>query len=170
MAPPSREELARIHSTNLRNIRAADCAGLKFEWEWDESPDLSWMDEEERSQEHEVLALLVRDRSGQVVASIGNVVDSDSGYRRELEAELAGEALDHMVPHSPGEEVAIFLAQLVFNGGVTAEMAYRALYANDELSMMALADYLMEHGSPIDTVDRLSLEETAQMIAQGDWE
>lgn len=67
---------------------------LDFEWGPEQDPDLSWMDDEERKQDHEVESVLARDReTGEVVAALGNIVDADSAYRRLVEAELALEAM-----------------------------------------------------------------------------
>src|SRR5437868_9324767 len=47
-------ELARAEKY-ARNL------GWEFEWEWDECPDLSWMSDEKREQEHEVLCCRIPD-------------------------------------------------------------------------------------------------------------
>lgn len=69
--------------------------GWEFEWEPDQSPDLSWMSDEERSQEHEVLCCRIPDPSNPKysLASLCGIVDADRNYGRVIEAELAIEAL-----------------------------------------------------------------------------
>jgi hypothetical protein len=67
----------------------AESVGMTFEWEWDESPDLSWMTESEQAEEHEVLVCIARYRDGEIAGSLG---DPDPTYRRVVEAELASEA------------------------------------------------------------------------------
>jgi len=66
-----------------------------YEWDWDECPDLSWMSDEEREQEHEVLCCRIVDPENPrySLASLGGIVDPDSNYRRVIEAELAAEAI-----------------------------------------------------------------------------
>jgi len=65
---------------------------MTFTWEWDESPDLSFMDPDEAAEPHEVLVCIARYRDGSVAASLGGIVDPDSEYQREIAAELAAEA------------------------------------------------------------------------------
>lgn len=67
----------------------------EFEWEWDECPDLSWMSDEEREQDHEVLCCRIVDPENPrySLASLCGITDPDSNYRRVIEAELASEAL-----------------------------------------------------------------------------
>lgn len=64
--------------------------------------DLSWMSDEERAEPHDVeVFALVRPcpdhglncRHAEWLASVGNVVDADSTYRRVLFAELASELM-----------------------------------------------------------------------------
>jgi hypothetical protein len=62
-------------------------------WEWDEDADLSWMSEEERNREHEVLCCLLKDADGNVLASLGGITDPDRNYQRVIVAELALEAV-----------------------------------------------------------------------------
>ena len=64
----------------------------KAVWEWDDDADLSWMSDDERQQEHEVLGCVLKDAAGNVLASLWGIVDADSNYRRVIEAELAAEA------------------------------------------------------------------------------
>lgn len=76
--------------------RAEDYAqslGWTFKWDHEPDADLSWMDEEERAKPHEVLCCVLRDASGDVRASLGNIVDADRNYGRVVEAELALEAM-----------------------------------------------------------------------------
>lgn len=67
------------------------------EWVGDDCPDLSWMTDAERAQEHEVLGCILRDADGNVLASLWGITDPDSSYMRVVEAELALEAMhnDH---------------------------------------------------------------------------
>ena len=69
--------------------------GYQFEWEFDECPDLSWMSDEDREQEHEVLCCRIPDPKNPrySLASLCGIIDPDSKYRRVIEAELASEAI-----------------------------------------------------------------------------
>ena len=69
--------------------------GYIFEWEVDECPDLSWMSDEDREQEHEVLCARIVDPENPrySLASLCGITDADSNYRRVIEAELASEAI-----------------------------------------------------------------------------
>lgn len=69
--------------------------GYVFEWEFDEYPDLSWMSDEEREQDHEVLCCRIPDpeNTRHSLASLCGITDPDSRYRRVIEAELAAEAI-----------------------------------------------------------------------------
>lgn len=71
----------------------AELAEWEFGWPWDDCPDLSWMSDEERQKEHEVLGCVLRDSSGNVRDSLWGIVDPDDEYARLVEAELALEAL-----------------------------------------------------------------------------
>lgn len=80
---------------SARRLAMAEChaaqQGIEFEWEWDHDPDLSWMDDEARAEEHEVYcARAILD--GRTLDSLCGIVDPDRNYRRVIEAELA---LDH---------------------------------------------------------------------------
>ena len=69
--------------------------GYEFDWEWDSDPDLSWMSDDEREQEHEVLCCRIPDpdNTRYSLASLCGITDPDSNYRRVIEAELASEAI-----------------------------------------------------------------------------
>lgn len=71
--------------------------GWEWAWEDETEPDLSWCDECEREKcrdhYHEVFCLVLRDATGDVLASLGNIADPDRAFRRECEAELALEAM-----------------------------------------------------------------------------
>jgi hypothetical protein len=69
--------------------------GWEFEWEWDSDPDLSWMSDEEREQDHEVLCCRIPDpeNTRYSLASLCGITDANSKYRRVIEAELASEAI-----------------------------------------------------------------------------
>jgi hypothetical protein len=81
-------ELADAEATGQR-------LGYTFEWDWDECPDLSWMSDEERKEEHEVLCCRIPDpeNTRYSLASLCGITDPDSNYRRVIEAELAQEAI-----------------------------------------------------------------------------
>ena len=68
--------------------------GYVYEWEFDECPDLSWMSDEEREQEHEVLCCRIVDpeNTRYSLASLCGITDPDHN-RRVIEAELASEAI-----------------------------------------------------------------------------
>jgi hypothetical protein len=70
-------ELARAEEY-ARNL------GWEFEWEFDQDPDLSWMSDEEREQEHEVLCCRIPDPENPrySLASLCGISDPDSDYRR----------------------------------------------------------------------------------------
>ncbi len=67
----------------------------EFDWAWDECPDLSWMSDEDREQEHEVLCCRIPDPKNPrySLATLCGITDPDSKYRRVIEAELASEAI-----------------------------------------------------------------------------
>jgi hypothetical protein len=69
--------------------------GYVFEWDRDECPDLSWMSDEEREQENEVLCCRISDpdNTRYSLASLCGITDPDRNYRRVVEAELASEAI-----------------------------------------------------------------------------
>jgi len=69
--------------------------GYEYEWDYDQCPDLSWMSDEVRQQEHEVLCCRIVDPENRrySLASLCGITDPDSGYRRVIEAELAQEAI-----------------------------------------------------------------------------
>ena len=69
--------------------------GYVFEWEFDECPDLSWMSDEEREQDPEVLCCRIVDPENPrySLASLCGITGADSNYRRVIEAELASEAI-----------------------------------------------------------------------------
>ena len=76
--------------------------GYVFEWEFDENPDLSWMSDEERERDHEVLCCRIVDPENEnhSLASLCGITDPNRNYRRVTEAELASEAiatLDHEI-------------------------------------------------------------------------
>jgi hypothetical protein len=93
--------------------------GWAYEWIWDECPDLSWMDEEERTKEHEVLVCLLLDREptghdshgwptgAKVLQSLGNITDPDRNYSRVVEAELADEQLAVEAKHAESIRAAV---------------------------------------------------------------
>jgi len=65
---------------------------LRFTWEPDFDPDLSWMSKVERAKEHVCEGCICRDTEGNVLASLWGIVDADDEYRRVVEGELASEA------------------------------------------------------------------------------
>lgn len=91
-----------------RAEREASRRGWVVTWEPDNDADLSWMDDEQRKESHEVYVAVLwdtdpsafsetwgRSRRAQehVLASLGGIVDPDQKYMRVVEAELASEAL-----------------------------------------------------------------------------
>ena len=72
--------------------------GYVFEWEFDQDPDLSWMSDEERAQEHEVLCCRIVDpeNARHSLASLCGITDPDRHYSRVIEAELASEAIGEL--------------------------------------------------------------------------
>lgn len=85
-------ETAKTAIDLARAERAAVDMDWEATWEPEPEPDLSWMDPDERMQEHVVEMAVLRDDEGNVVASLGNIVDADDTYRRVVNAELACEA------------------------------------------------------------------------------
>jgi hypothetical protein len=69
-----------------------------YEWEFDECPDLSWMSDEEREQEREVLCCRIVDpeNTRYSLASLCGITDADRNYGRVIEAELAAEAIANL--------------------------------------------------------------------------
>jgi hypothetical protein len=72
--------------------------GYVFEWEFDQDPDLSWMSDEERTQEHEVLCCRIVDpeNARHSLAFLCGITDPDRNYSRVIEAELASEAIGEL--------------------------------------------------------------------------
>lgn len=85
-------ETAKTAIDLARAERAAVDMDWEVTWEPEPEPDLSWMDPDERMQEHVVEMAVLRDDEGNVLASLGNIVDADDTYRRVVNAELACEA------------------------------------------------------------------------------
>lgn len=87
----------------VRLARAEEYAkekGWRFDWEEEQEPDLSWLEEGDDPSEHETLTVLLRDEHGHVLGSLGNVDFLRHGHDREnreygrlVEAELALEAM-----------------------------------------------------------------------------
>ena len=71
-----------------------------YGWDYDQYPDLSWMTDEERRGHHEVLVCVLRDSGGDVLASLGGIVDPDTNYMRVIQAELAAEAIAEALAHA----------------------------------------------------------------------
>ena len=65
----------------------------RAEWIDDDSPDLSWMSEEEQQQAHEVLGCVLKDENSHVLASLWGITGPDREYMRVVEAELAAESM-----------------------------------------------------------------------------
>jgi hypothetical protein len=82
--------------------KEAEERGWTVEWEPEQDPDTSWMNDEElkeaRSGGIEILSALLRDENGEVLASLGEIaiLRGDQKYPRVVEAELALEALSEM--------------------------------------------------------------------------
>ena len=77
-----------------RAERVAKDEGCTWEWVPDDQP---W-DSDDDYEPDEVLGCILRDESGSVLASLWGIGDPSAEYRRVVEAELAQEALDHLVP------------------------------------------------------------------------
>lgn len=96
---PKTETLEEGRLRSARELADAETIGQRlgyvFEWELDECPDLSWMSDEEREQDHEVLCCRIPDPESiwHSLASLCGITDPDSRYRRVIEAELAAEAI-----------------------------------------------------------------------------
>lgn len=79
----------------------AEDAGWAVEWEHDQDPDISWMDDEQLEEMDrgvtEMLTAVLKDEDGNVLAALGGIHLSARGrrdpYGRVVEAELASEAL-----------------------------------------------------------------------------
>lgn len=87
---------SRVGLDLARAEREMEKRGWTVEWHWDDDADWSWMDERQRKQEHEVYYAVLKDRKGEVLASLGGIFDPDNKYRRVVEAELASEALSRV--------------------------------------------------------------------------
>ena len=77
--------------------------GLVASWRPDDDADLSWMDDSERAQSHDVEYCTLykpcdcgHENHHEAVASLSGIVDADRNYRRVVEAELALEAIAHL--------------------------------------------------------------------------
>jgi hypothetical protein len=92
---------------NAKNLaRAEEYArehGWRYDWQEEEDPDLSWLAEGDDPADHEMMAVLLRDENGEVLASLGNIDFFRYGHQREnreyarlVEAELAYEAMRNM--------------------------------------------------------------------------
>lgn len=84
--------LARAESL----AKADDGERIRFRWEWDDSPDLSYMSADEIADAHEVFGCILERKcvecgTWQHAASVWGIVDPDATYRRVVEAELAAE-------------------------------------------------------------------------------
>lgn len=84
---------------------------LRFRWEWDDDPDLSWMDERELKEDHEVLGLILEslpestkhdcpscqcDKEWNVIDSLWGIVDPSDDDRRLYEAEMLTNNMDNI--------------------------------------------------------------------------
>lgn len=81
------------HAAPGLSLARAELAASELEWsfEWldDTDADLSWMSPEECEQDHTVEGCILRDASGNVLASLWGITDANYRYRRTVEAELA---------------------------------------------------------------------------------
>jgi hypothetical protein len=97
--PPGREECARRLAQAEEKAEAKIAAGdWRYRWIADEGADDSWMDEEERAEDHCAEACLLEYRCRECGAwrpleSLWGIFDADPEYRRVVQAELAQEAL-----------------------------------------------------------------------------
>ncbi len=94
--PPGREECARLLAEAEARGRRE---GLFFNWELDVDGDLGdheyWCDEAQNGidHEHRIEMCLAFSDAGELLASLGSIIDADATYRRVIEAELADEAI-----------------------------------------------------------------------------
>lgn len=90
-------EAARGALDLTRAEREMKKRGWTVEWVPDDGADWSWLDqpgfEKEKAREHEVYGAVLKDRRGNVLASLWGIFDPDQKYQRVVEAELASEAL-----------------------------------------------------------------------------
>jgi hypothetical protein len=90
-------EAARGALSLARAEREMERRGWRVEWVPDDDADWSWLDqpgfEKEKARDHEVYGAILKDRHGEVLASLWGIFDPDSKYQRVVEAELASEAL-----------------------------------------------------------------------------
>jgi hypothetical protein len=84
--------MERKQGAKAKKVRdAALDLGLTFSWVDDDAADPSWV--QPGSGVNEVLGCVVKDRHGDVLASLWGITDPDNAYCREVEADLAAEAL-----------------------------------------------------------------------------
>lgn len=74
-------------------VAAAEARDWTFEWHHEPHADLSDMEDEERARVEEVLYVVLKDAAGRVRAGLGMIIDPSRNYARQIEAELALEAL-----------------------------------------------------------------------------
>jgi hypothetical protein len=90
--PPGRMACAKALADAENFASAHD---WEVSWEWDEGGDLGdhdyWCGREDCS--HEIECAILRDPHGNVLASLGSIIDADRAYRRVVAAELASEAM-----------------------------------------------------------------------------
>ena len=101
-----RYEFFRGHMGVHRSGRSAEAAAslaraeeaaedLDWQVEWEEDPDgADSLGEIDPATVSEILVAVLKDESGEVLGSLGGIVDPDLNYRRVVEAELALEALN----------------------------------------------------------------------------
>ena len=68
-------------------------SGYQFWTDHDADADWSWMDDEDRNQDHEVVYAVLENESGIVVQSLGGIFDPTPEYLRVVRAELALEEM-----------------------------------------------------------------------------
>lgn len=68
-------------------------SGLEYAVLPDEDADLSWMDEAERNESHEVVGVVLQTPDGEHVQSLWGIVDATPEYLRVIVAELASEEM-----------------------------------------------------------------------------
>jgi hypothetical protein len=73
-----------------RILEKAEEEEVKFDWEYEEDADWSWMSPEERKKPHEVFYCRAQHPDGRI-ASLSGIFDPDSDYKKTIESDLARE-------------------------------------------------------------------------------
>jgi hypothetical protein len=99
---PRRQETAALEAAEEARLagQARFTQGIDLVWEHEESPDLSWMDDDQKKDYRdgrlEVLHAAIRTEKGDVLASLGEIAvyqnEDGHAYREDVEVDLAREA------------------------------------------------------------------------------